>query len=439
MARRATYVPLNVLLNGQQVGVLQRQTNGAIEFQYDAAWLASSDPMSVSLSLPLREDRYVGAEVIAVFDNLLPDNDAIRRQIASSVRAEGSDAYSLLSAIGRDCVGALQFIPEGETASTTDDIAGEKLSDAEIATIIKNLAQSPLGLSEDGDFRISLAGAQEKTALLYLNGAWLRPKGATPTTHIIKPQIGKRGEIDLSQSVENEHFCLAVLRALDLPAAKTTILDFEDVRVLSVERFDREWTKDGRLLRLPQEDFCQALGVAPTKKYETDGGPGIVDALQLLKASDDPKADQDLFLRAVFAFWLLGATDGHAKNFSIRLFSGDRFHMAPLYDVMSVQPVVDAKQLPWNKYKLAMAAGKSRHYGVNRLVPRHFVETAQASAIAPDRAKDLFEDVRARIGAALDKARAELPADFPGALADAIDKGARKRAELKIEEAPATA
>jgi serine/threonine-protein kinase HipA len=431
MAKTKTSAPLHVLLNGRRVGTLRREASGAVEFQYDESWLGWAHALPVSLSLPLREDRYVGAPVVAVFDNLLPDNDKMRGQIATRVRAEGADVYSLLSAIGRDCVGALQFTPEGETPNRVGEIDGERLTNSDIAHIVKNLARSPLGLGDDSEFRISIAGAQEKTALLYLNGAWLRPHGATATTHIIKPQIGKTATgLDLSQSVENEHFCLEVLRALDLPSAETKILEFDTVRVLSITRFDRRLTQDGRLLRVPQEDLCQAMGIAPTRKYEADGGPGMAAALDLLKASDKPRADQDVFLKAQFAFWLLGATDGHAKNFSVFLHAGGRFQLTPLYDVMSAQPLVDARQIPWNKYKFAMAVGKSRHYGVNQIRPRHFLETAQAAGVAHARAASLFEDLRTRLPAALDKTRAAMAPDFPLALADVIANGALKRAGI---------
>ena len=434
MAKARSNAPLLVWLNGRHVGALKRESSGAIEFTYHASWLAWEHAMPVSLSMPLREDRYVGAPVLAVFDNLLPDNDAVRRQIAGRVRANGVDAYNLLSAIGRDCVGALQFIPEDETSTPPGELSGDPLDDAEVAAIVRNLAQSPLGLGEDIEFRISIAGAQEKTALLRHEGQWLRPHGATATTHILKPQIGIAANgMDLRHSVENGHFCLEVLRALELPAAQSAILDFEDVRVLSVTRFDRQWVNDTRLLRVPQEDLCQSLGVAPTRKYEADGGPCQLAVLKLLQASDEPRADQDLFLKAQFGFWLLGATDGHAKNFSVFLSPGGRFQLTPVYDVMSAQPCVDAGQIPWNKYKLAMAAGTNRHYGVNALRPRHFLETAQAAGVARSRAAEVFEDIRTRLPSALDQVCGALGDDFPRALAAAICDGALKRARVSLD------
>lgn len=187
MGRKKKYIPLEVFLNGHHVGRLTRQSSGAIDFVYAQDWLNWEHTMPVSLSLPLREDRYIGAPVMAVFDNLLPDVDEIRRRVAEKRGAQGIDAFSLLSVIGRDCVGALQFLPEGEEPAPLDQISGDVLSDEEAADLIANLARSPLGLGEDEDFRISVAGAQEKTALLRQDGRWMRPHGTTPTTHILKP------------------------------------------------------------------------------------------------------------------------------------------------------------------------------------------------------------------------------------------------------------
>jgi serine/threonine-protein kinase HipA len=229
---------------------------------YDKGWLGWDNAIPVSMSLPLREDRYIGDPVLAVFENLLPDNDDIRRRLAERAKAEGSDAYSLLAAVGRDCIGALQFLPDGVAVGQTGVIDARPASDEEIAEIVSDLARSPLGVGEDQEFRISLAGAQEKTALLYWDGKWQVPHGTTATTHILKPQIGRLPNgTDLSNSVENEHFCLELVAALGLPVAKSQIIDFAGKRVLSIERFDRTRTRDGRLLRVPQEDCCQALSI----------------------------------------------------------------------------------------------------------------------------------------------------------------------------------
>ncbi len=429
MARKRR--PLNIFLNGRLVGRLRREASGAIDFQYDPTWIAWEHAQPVSLSLPLREDRFVGDPVIAVFDNLLPDNQAIRRRVAERTRAEGHDAYSLLSAIGRDCVGALQFLPDGEEPGPAGTVSGRAIGNEEIARILGDLERTPLGVAEDAEFRISLAGAQKKTALLYWKKKWHVPHGVTATTHILKPQIGRlENGMDLSQSVENEHFCLKLAAALGLPCAHAEIQEFEGKRVLVVERFDRRWTKDKRLLRLPQEDFCQALSVPPTLKYESDGGPGMRQVLDLLKASDEPEADQRTFFKAQIIFWLLGATDGHAKNFSIFLAPGGRFHQTPLYDVMSAQPNVDAGQIQWNKMKLAMAVGDNRHYVINRIAPRHFLQTAKRCGVPITTAQEIFDEIMNDASTAIDTTLADLPEDFPKAIAQSIVEGLRGRLRL---------
>lgn len=253
MARRRSFAPLTVFLNSRLVGTLNRASSGAIAFQYAQSWLDWDKCFPISLSLPLREDRYIGAPVINVFDNLLPDSETIRRRVAERVGAGGIDAYSLLATIGRDCVGALQFLPDGVDPGRAGAVDGMPVTDDDIAAILTNLATAPLGIAGDEGFRISIAGAQEKTALLRVDGAWLKPRATTATTHILKPQIGQLPNgIDLSNSVENEYFCLKLLAAFGVPTAKAEIADFGDRRCLAIERFDRRWTRDGRLLRLPQ-------------------------------------------------------------------------------------------------------------------------------------------------------------------------------------------
>jgi serine/threonine-protein kinase HipA len=431
MARARTRIPLNIFLNGRVVGRLRRQASGAIDFEYDSAWLAWEHALPVSLSLPLREDRYVGDPVIAVFDNLLPDNEQIRRRLAQRVRAQGYDAYSLLAAVGRDCVGALQFLPDGNDPGPAGSVSGRPISDKEIANILGDLKQAPLGVGESEEFRISLAGAQEKTALLYWEDKWQVPHGITATTHILKPAIGKLPNgIDLSQSIENEHLCMRLAAALGLPTAQTQIQEFNGTRALVIERFDRRWARDGRLLRLPQEDCCQALSVPPPRKYEHDGGPGIRDILDLLRASDEPEADQRLFLKAQIVFWLLGATDGHAKNFSVFLLPGGRFRLTPLYDVMSAQPNVDAGQIRHNRMKLAMAVGDKRRYVHGSIMPRHFFQTAASSSVAPAMVTSILDEIANEADRAIDAAIKELPAEFPEAVVSSIVDCMRRQIRL---------
>lgn len=434
MARRPAHAPLNVFVNGRLVGVLRKQSTGAVDFQYAREWLGWHGTFPVSLSLPLREDRYIGAPVVNVFDNLLPDNDAIRKRVAERVGADGTDAYSMLAALGHDCVGALQFLPDGVDPGTPGSSEGKPVSKKDIAGIIANLAFAPLGLGEDEDFRISIAGAQEKTALLRKDGRWYKPVGTAATTHILKPQIGRLPNgIDLSNSVENEYLCLKLIDAFGVPAARTEIADFGERRTLIVERFDRLWARDGRLIRLPQEDMCQALSVPPTRKYQSEGGPGMPSIIELLKGSDRPEDDIALFLRACIMFWLIGATDGHAKNFSIFLGPGGRFRMTPLYDVLTAQPSLDAGQIPRKKFRLAMSAGKSRHYSVHDIVPRHFIQTADLAGVGTSLMRRIFEDISAHAERRTEVVISSLPRHFPAQLVESVRSAIIRRAILLAE------
>ena len=414
MPRRPVHDPLRVFINGQLVGFFLKDPGGTVAFGYDESWLARDNAIPVSLSLPLREDPFKGPVVAAFFENLLPDSESLRRRVSEKVGAEGMDAYSLLSRIGRDCVGALQFLPEDEELQASTEIQGRVASDSEIEGMLLNLAQAPLGLEPERDFRISIAGAQEKTALLRYKDEWWKPSGATPTTHILKKQMGTLPNgLDLSNSIENEFYCLRLLAAIGLPVNHAEISTFGKTKALVIERFDRRWTRDGRLLRLPQEDCCQALSVPPSRKYQNDGGPGIADILRLLKASDTPVEDQKRFLKAQVVFFLIGATDGHAKNFSIFLGPLGRFRLTPLYDILSAQPSLALGQIHKKQMRLAMFAGTNRHYVVDRICGRHFAQTVDRVGLPRGLAKEVMEEVAMRAVAAKQELEESLPLDFP--------------------------
>lgn len=431
MGRKRSYTPLNVFLNSRLVGQLVREPSGGVSFAYARDWLDWEHRMPVSLSLPLQENRYIGAPVMAVFDNLLPDSDLIRRRVAERVGAEGVDAFSLLSQIGRDCIGALQFLPDGQEPQPMSELTGEVVNEAQIGAILSELDLAPLGIRRENDFRISVAGAQEKTALLRKGGQWIEPTGTTPTTHIIKPQIGRLPNgMDLSDSVENEYLCLKMMEAFGLRAANVEMAQFGDKQALVVERFDRRWTSDGRLIRLPQEDCCQALSVVPTQKYQNEGGPGISDIMDLLLGSDDPNKDRYDFFKANVLFWLLGATDGHGKNFSVSLLPGGRFRMTPLYDVLTVQPTVDARQIERKYFKLAMNFGNSNHYKVSNIVGRHIVETGVQSGLSRAVVQGLFEELQETSQAIVEATFNQLPEGFPEALLSSIDGALKARLHL---------
>lgn len=431
MARTRRHPPLRVYQNDRLVGQLLKQSSGAIEFRYDRGWLDRSTAFPVSLSLPLREEPWRGEPVVAVFENLLPDSTALRRRVAEKVGAAGDDAYSLLAAIGRDCVGALQFVADDAAQpAPAAPLSGEALDDEGIEKLLKSLAQAPLGLSRDDAFRISVAGAQEKTALLRLDDQWIKPHGTTPTTHLLKTQIGQLPNgIDLSNSVENEFYCLRLLNHLGLHVNNAQIMTFGRTKALVVERFDRIWS-NGRLIRLPQEDCCQALSVPPARKYQSDGGPGMLAIAALLKGADSPADDHRTLFQAQLAFWLIGATDGHAKNFSIFLRPGGGYALTPLYDVLTAQPSLDAGQIVRKQMKLAMSIGTSRHYRIDEIQTRHFFQTGDAAGLSRKLIRDALEAIAGRMDNALRSIEAELPADFPADLHDSVSAGVRRRMQI---------
>ncbi|MBT5705862.1 type II toxin-antitoxin system HipA family toxin [Verrucomicrobia bacterium] len=429
MGRHRHYVPLKVYLNNRLVGHLFKEPSGAIKFRYDGTWLGWDQAFSVSLSMPLREDDYQGATVAAIFENLLPDSEALRRRVAEKVGARGTDVYSLLSAIGRDCIGALQFVPEdSHPHSDTTVIEGEPVGEQEIEMLLGSLAQAPLGLSRDDDFRISIAGEQEKTALLWHGGRWLKPRGTTPTSHIFKTQIGQLPNgIDFSDSVENEFYCLKLFEAFGLSVNRAEIQTFGNTTALVIERFDRHWTKDGRLLRLPQEDCCQALSIPPTQKYQSDHGPGMVDVLNLLKGSDRPADDQTIFIKAQILFWLIGATDGHAKNFSLFLGPGGRHSLTPLYDILTALPSLDTRQIERKQMKLAMAVGNNRHYRMDQIQARHFVQTGAKAGLPRTLIHKAIEEIADTAENTLSKVEKNLPAAFPEKIHASVKAGMTAR------------
>jgi serine/threonine-protein kinase HipA len=411
---------------------------GAAELLYDETWIASEQarPLSLSLPIPLDGAPLRGEAVLNYFDNLLPDSEPIRRRIAQRFQTGTLDAFDLLQAVGRDCVGAVQLLGEDEAPQGVERIEGETLSDNDIERLLNQTAGGmPFGDDDDDDFRISLAGAQEKSALLRHRGHWLKPHGATPTTHILKLPLGLVGNrrADLTTSVENEWLCMRLLHAFGLPAAQVEIATFGERRVLVVERFDRRPHPDGSwILRLPQEDFCQASGLPPHRKYEHDGGPGVLDLARVLQQSSTARRDVETLVTAQVLFWLLAAPDGHAKNFSLHLLRGGHYRLTPLYDVMSIWPVEGdgANQWSWYKARLAMAIpGKSRHYAFREIQRRHFNTMALKCGVG-ENAEPIIRTIIERTPAVIDEIAAQLPGDFPARVAERVFDGLRKSAAV---------
>lgn len=429
--KRPRRIPLDVFMGRRHIGTLEKQSNGGLYFRYTDEWIDSGRQGLVSYSLPVSQKNWSGERVEFVFENLLPDNRSIREAIAGKKHAAGSDAFSLLSVIGRDCVGALQFLPEGERPSDPGAPEYKNVTDNDVAKILKNLTQDPLGMNdEDEDFRLSIAGAQEKTALLLRDDAWNVPHGTTPTTHIFKTPMPLRADgVDLRQSCENEHFCMTFLRNLGMKAAETKLATFEDQKAIIVTRFDRG-LNGGPIQRRHQEDMCQALSLPSSMKYEKDGGAGIPDIMKLLLASETPTADREAFMKAQVVYWLLAASDGHAKNYSIFLPPTGGFRMTPLYDVMSFQPIIDAGQLQERRLRVALSVGKKKHYGVPEITPRHFKETAEICNFSAKAMEEIFQSIIYTTHFAMEKTISEMPEGFPEQLATSIVNGVKGRLEI---------
>ncbi|MDR6854453.1 serine/threonine-protein kinase HipA [Variovorax guangxiensis] len=426
---------LGIWMNGELVGHWKVE-RGTSSLTYASEWLQSQKRRPLSLSLPITGARETRGQVVTnYFDNLLPDNQKIRERLSRRFRTRNAEAFTLLEAIGRDCVGAVQLLPEGMAPQGWDRIDCESLSDAGVRRLLDAVpSDTPLGQAADDEdlFRISLAGAQEKTALTRVGKRWCRPHGATPTTHIFKLPLGLVGgsrRVDLSDSVENEWLCAQLIRELGLPVAHCEMAEFDGPKVLVVERFDRAWMDGGTwIARLPQEDFCQALGYPPNKKYEKDGGPGMQACLKLLDGSSDAQVDRTAFQLTQLAFWLLAATDGHAKNYSIFLAQGDVYAMTPLYDVISVWPYVGdgANQFRWRSVGLAMALrAKNAHYALHTIQARHWHGLAMKNG-----GPSVWDAMTAMVGevqAAIGRVEARLPTAFPRKTWERIVKGMRSQ------------
>ena len=447
---------LHIWMNGRYVGVWSTSRNGVQTFQYDDSWTRAVWGRALSLSLPFTEGNgeHRGAAVANYFENLLPDSLDIRKRLVSRFKTKSTQAFDLLAAIGRDCVGAVQILPEGAQPQDWNRVECEPLTESDVERILRTATtDAPLGQhQDDGDFRISIAGAQEKTALLRFGGVWQRPLGATPTTHILKLPLGLVGNMraDMRDSVENEWLCAQIVAALGLRMATTEMARFGTQKALVVERFDRRWQNLGDLqhnrpgftpptvawiARLPQEDLCQATGTSPLKKYESDGGPSMRNCLDVLAGSAQAAADCAHFALTQLAFWLLAATDGHAKNYSLWHQRGGTFGLTPLYDVLSAWPIIGEGPNLVSEHKATLAIAlraKTKHYKLGEIRVRHWQALAQSCG-APNVWPKMQGMVR-RVDAALAQVQTQLPADFPPRVWDAVQAGIRKHAQQFLRE-----
>lgn len=343
---------LIVLLGEAHAGILRQDARGSLTFEYEQAWCDDPNASPVSVSMPLARRAHRGDVLLAYLWGLLPDNEVILDAWAKRFNVSARNVFGLLSHVGEDCAGAVRFVTpdRAETLATRARGKVHWLDESAIASRLRALRDDESAwraATDSGQF--SLGGAQPKTALFFDGKRWGIPSGRTPTTHILKPGAGH-----LAGHAENEHFCLALAGELGLPVARSEVVRFEDEVAIVVERYDRH--RVGRaVVRVHQEDCCQALGVLPLHKYESEGGPGPRSITELLaERSRRAREDIDSFIAALAFNWAIAGTDAHAKNYSILIGRRGEIRLAPLYDVASFLPYA-AHGL--RKLKLAMKIG----------------------------------------------------------------------------------
>jgi serine/threonine-protein kinase HipA len=300
-----------------------------LAFTYDAAWLAAGMP-PLSQSLPL-DGTYEQAAAAAFFGGLLPEG-VPREQLARRLGLSAGNDFGMLAAVGGDTAGAISLQPEGEVPpASSDDV--DWLDEREVVQLIDELPSRPMHADDDGEYRLSLAGAQDKLPVVVApdSGRIGLTKGQTPSTHILKTPIER-----LDHTVVNEAFCAALGRSLGIDAVVAKPHRLGGREFLLVERYDRR-LQDGAVRRLHQEDFCQALGIPTTRKYQAEGGPSLAESFALLRAATTVPAQDILKLfDYVTLSFLVGNHDAHGKNYSLLYLPGAATAvLAPTYDVLS--------------------------------------------------------------------------------------------------------
>lgn len=319
---------LAVWWDGAVAGGLRVDRHGEIRFVYAADWLSDPSRPPISMSLPKRAEPFTRRECRPFFAGLLPE-DAQRVAVASALGISRGNDFKLLEALGGDVAGALTLWPEGETPPA-GDAGGQAraLTDDELAAVLDSLPNRPLLAGRDG-LRLSLAGAQSKLPVVLFDGVVALPAPGQPTTHILKPPIAR-----FPTTTENEWLVMRLAAALGLTVAPVEARTAAGRPYLLVTRYDRRFDDTGRARRLHQEDFCQALGIPPERKYAAEGGPTFRSSFDLLRrASTRPAIAVLALLDAAIFNLIVGNADAHGKNFSL-LYDGAGVTLAPLYDLL---------------------------------------------------------------------------------------------------------
>ncbi|WP_409190478.1 type II toxin-antitoxin system HipA family toxin [Bradyrhizobium sp. RDM4] len=369
---------LVALLDGREIGRVRNDARGRLTFVYDRDWREAEGAYPLSLSMPLAAEEHGPSAVQAFLWGLLPDNERVLERWARRFQVSARNVFALISHVGEDCAGAVQFVkPDrlGALRSGAEDKV-EWLDETAIAKRLQTLRDDHAAWRLPRDTgQFSLAGAQPKTALLLQKDKWGIPSGRVPTTHILKPPTGH-----FDGHAENEHICLILARNLGLPVADTQVMRFGKEIAIVIERYDRQFSGN-EIVRVHQEDICQALSILPTMKYQNDGGPSPADVIELLRTySTDRVADVDTFVDALGFNWLIAGTDTHAKNYSLLLAGGPHVRLAPLYDIASILPYdgIDLQQI-----KLAMKIGGD--YKLSQISLRDWQKFARETRLDPDK------------------------------------------------------
>ena len=373
---------LTVYLTGEPVGSLVQDDSGLLEFSYAPGWLARPGAIPLSRSLPLRAESFIGKQARPFFAGILPEEEP-RRIIAAILGVSERNDFALLERIGGECAGAVTLLPEGTRQTAEKEADLRILSEDDLQRIIGELPKRPLMAGEEG-VRLSLAGAQDKLPVVLQGNRVALPLGDTPSTHIIKPE-----PIRFPGLSSNECFCMTLAKALGLKVSNVERRIIGDKSCLIVQRYDRSVGADGTVSRIHQEDFCQALGFPPERKYQQEGGPLLRDCITLLREwSTTPVLDIPDFLDGQIFNVLIGNADAHGKNYSL-LYQGDgQRRLAPFYDLVSTLAWPELSKIP------AMKIGKSETLDV--FTPSPWKTLAQEANLGWPMVKDRITDLGRR-------------------------------------------
>ena len=358
---------LLVYLCGQPAGILEQDNSGLLRFQYSPDWLQRPDAIPLSRSLPLRDEVFRGRHARPFFAGILPD-EAPREQVARILGVSERNDFALLERIGGECAGAVTLLPENAPHPALAETRTRPLTEQELEQVVAELPRRPLLAGSEG-LRLSLAGSQSKLPVVLHGATVALPLGNTPSTHILKPEPERFPGL-----VANEALCMTLARniGLNVPPVSTRLI--ANKPCILVQRYDRDTRPDGTVLRIHQEDFCQALGIPPEHKYQQEGGPLLRDCIALLREwSTIPALDIPAFLDGVIFNVLIGNADAHGKNYSL-LYRQNHRRLAPLYDLVCTLTWPELSKTP------AMKIGKSD--SIETITPEHWQKMAAETKVS---------------------------------------------------------